>query len=54
MADEEVVSDEESTPTETDLLTDILNDIRYLIKSVVPNSVYVDFEYPTDDESEGE
>lgn len=48
MADDEVVADE---PTELDLLTEISNDIKYLIKCTVPNSVYVDFEFP---ETEGE
>mgnify|MGYP007122085243 FL=1 len=43
MADDEVLEDE---PTELDLLTEISNDIKYLIKCTVPNSVYVDFEFP--------
>ena len=48
MADDDVLEDE---PTELDLLTEISNDIKYLIKCTVPNSVYVDFEFP---ETEGE
>ena len=58
MADEEVVSEEEPTeatedePTETELLQEIINDIRYLLKCTVPNSIYKDFEYPSDGEGE--
>lgn len=48
------MSDEEST-TELEMLQEISNDIKYLIKCIVPNSVYVDFEFPSDDgEGEGE
>lgn len=43
MADDEVVNEE---PTEIEVLQEILNDIRYLIKCTVPNSEYKDFEYP--------
>ena len=39
MADEEVVNEEETT-SETDLLQAISDDLRYFIKSIVPNSVY--------------
>lgn len=45
------IAEEESTPTELEVLQEISNDIKYLIKCIVPNSVYVDFEYPESDES---
>lgn len=54
MADDEVVVEEgndEESPTEIDVLTDILNNIKYYIKCTVPNSIYSDFEFP---ENEGE
>ena len=56
MADEEEVVADEPTeePTELEILTEISNDIKYLIKCLVPLSVYVDFEFPTDDSSEEE
>ena len=50
MADEEQVAEE---PTELELLQEISNDIKYLIKCVIPLSRYVDFEYP-EEESEGD
>ena len=50
---EEPVADEpsEDEPTETELLQEISNDIKYLIKCTVPNSMYVDWDYPTPDAS---
>lgn len=53
MADDEVLVEEnEDEPTEIEVLQEINDNIKYLIKCIVPNSVYVDFEFPTDD-SEG-
>ena len=51
MADEEIVVEEndEETETELEVLQSIRDDIRYFIKCTVPNSVYVDFEFPSDD-----
>ena len=50
MADDEVVTADNDEPTETELLQEISNDIKYLIKCTVPNSVYVDWDYPEEGE----
>ena len=50
MADEEQVADE---PTELELLQEISNDIKYLIKCVIPLFRCVGFEHP-EVESEGD
>ena len=46
MADEEVLEDANDEPTELEILTQIANDFRYFIKCTIPNSIYVDWEYP--------
>lgn len=53
MADDEPIVEEPlaDEPTETELLQEISNDIKYLIKCTVPNSMYVDWDYPTPDAS---
>lgn len=52
MADDEVLAEENEEQTELEVLQEINDNIKYMIKCIVPNSVYVDFEFPTDD-SEG-
>ena len=49
MADEEVLEDANDEPTELEILTQIANDFRYFIKCTIPNSIYVDWEYPEPD-----
>ena len=53
MADDEPIVEEPvaDEPTETELLQGISNDIKYLIKCTVPNSMYVDWDYPIPDVS---
>ena len=48
MADEEIIVEEndEETETELEVLQSIRDDFRYFIKCTVPNSVYVDWDYP--------
>ena len=50
MADDEPIVDD--APTELEVLTEISNDLKYLIKCTIALSRYQDFEYPTDDSSE--
>ncbi len=50
MADDVITN--EDAPTETELLEEISNDIKYMISCIVPNSVYKDFEFPTSDDSD--
>lgn len=42
---------DEETPTELEILQEINDNIKYLIKKTIPNSVYSDFEFPTEDDS---
>ena len=49
MADNEVLTEENDEPTELEILQEISSDIKYLIKCTIPNSVYVDWDYPTDE-----
>ena len=62
MEDDEILTDDtpteneddnstenDSEPTEVEILQEISNDIKYLIKSTIPNSVYVDWDYPDDE-----
>ena len=49
MADGDEIVQEDAEPTELEILTQIANDFRYFIKCTIPNSIYVDWEYPEPD-----
>ena len=54
MADDEPIVDDDSgndtpsedEPTEVEILQEISNDFKYFIKCIIPNSIYVDWDYP--------